>query len=146
MLRIHLLQQWFNLSDPAVEEALYDTPVFASFARLDPGISTMPEESTILRFRRPLETRQLGLQILALVNVLLTDKTMRKGLRKKLDLGTQLGMLKEKYEQTKASMRAKVEHPFPIFKQQFGFSKVRYRGIAKNDNKLQTMFALAKLC
>ena len=38
MLRIHLLQQWFNLSDPAMEEALYDTPVFASFARLDPGI------------------------------------------------------------------------------------------------------------
>ena len=70
---------------------------------------------------------------------------MRKGLRKKLDLGTQLGMLKEKYEQTKASMRAKVEHPFRIVKQQFGFSKVRYRGIAKNDNKLQTMFALANL-
>ena len=38
MLRIHLLLQWFRLSDPAVEEALYDTPVFASFARLDPGI------------------------------------------------------------------------------------------------------------
>lgn len=70
---------------------------------------------------------------------------MRKGLHKKLDLGTQLGMLKEKYEQTKASMRAKVEHPFRIVQQQFGFSKVRYRGIAKNDNKLQTMFALANL-
>ena len=65
MLRIHLLQQWFNLSDPAMEEALYDTPVFASFARLDPGITTMPDESTILRFRRLLETHQLGLQILA---------------------------------------------------------------------------------
>lgn len=76
MLRIHLLQQWFNLSDPAVEEALYDTPVFASFARLDPGISTMPDESTILRFRRLLETHQLGLQILALVNAILTDKNL----------------------------------------------------------------------
>ena len=76
MLRIHLLQQWFNLSDPAVEEALYDTPVFASFARLDPGISTMPDESTILRFRRLLETHQLGLQILAVVNAILTDKNL----------------------------------------------------------------------
>jgi IS5 family transposase len=85
----------------------------------------MPDESTILRFRRLLETHRLGLQILALVNVLLTDKTMRKGLRKKLDLGTQLGMFKEKYEQSKASMRAKAEHPFRIVKQQFGFSKVR---------------------
>lgn len=54
-------------------------------------------------------------------------------------------MLKEKYEQNKASMRAKAEHPFRIVKQQFGFSKVRYRGIAKNDNKLQRMFALANL-
>jgi IS5 family transposase len=126
---------------PGSGEALYDTPVFASFARLDPGISTMPDESTILRFRRLLETHQLGLQILALVNAILTDKTMRK----KLDLSTQLGMPKEKYEQTKASTRAKVEHPFRIVKQQFGFSKVRYRGIAKNDNKLQTMFALANL-
>ena len=76
MLRIHLLQQWFNLSDPAMEEALYDTPVFASFARLDPGMTTMPDESTILRFRRLLETHQLGLQILALVNAILTDKNL----------------------------------------------------------------------
>jgi IS5 family transposase len=71
--------------------------------------------------------------------------TSHMAMRKKLDLGTQLGMPKEKYEQTKASTRAKVEHPFRIVKQQFGFNKVCYRGIAKNDNKLQTMFALANL-
>ena len=82
MLRIHLLQQWFNLSDPAMEEALYDTPVFASFARLDPGMTSMPDECTILRFgetfgfRRLLETHQLGLQILTLVNAILTDKNL----------------------------------------------------------------------
>ena len=254
MLRIHFLQQWFNLSDPAMEEALYDTPVFASFARLDSGITAMPDESTILRFRHLLETHQLGLQILAQVNAILTDKNlllcqgtvvdatliaapsstknstgerdpqmhqskkgnqwhfgmkchigadsssglvhtvvstpgnesdvvhahkllhgqetdalgdsgyqgvhkrpesqgspvtwhiaMRKGLRKCLDTSTELGASQEKYEQLKASMRAKVEHAFRIVKQQFGFSKVRYRGIAKNDNKLQTMFALGNL-
>ena len=51
----------------------------------------------------------------------------------------------EGYEKTLAGVRAKVEHAFRIIKQQFGFTKVRYRGIAKNDNKLQTMFALANL-
>ena len=237
-----------------MEEALYDTPVFATFARLDPGMSVMPDESTILRFRHLLEEHQLGLQILAQVNAILTDKSlllrqgtvvdatliaaptstknssgerdpemhqskkgnqwyfgmkchigvdsssglvhtvvsaagnesdvahahrllhgheqhalgdsgyqgvdkraehqgsnvtwhiaMRKGLRKVLDTSTKLGQLKEQYEKTKASIRAKVEHAFRIIKQQFGFSKTRYRGIAKNDNKLQTMFALGNL-
>ncbi len=52
-------------------------------------------------------------------------------------------LLEEYFEQTKARMRAKVEHSFRVIKQQFGFNKVRYRGIAKNDIKLQTMFALA---
>jgi hypothetical protein len=51
MLRIHFLQQWYNLSDPAVEEALYDMPLFQQFAGLDPGTSRLPDESTILRFR-----------------------------------------------------------------------------------------------
>ncbi|MCS4292826.1 IS5 family transposase [Comamonas sp. BIGb0152] len=66
-------------------------------------------------------------------------------MRKKLYLGNQLGMPKEKYEQTKVSMRATVEHLFCIVKHQFRLNKVRYRGIDKNDNKLQTMFALSNL-
>ncbi|THU02725.1 transposase, partial [Lampropedia puyangensis] len=49
------------------------------------------------------------------------------------------------YQKILASVRAKVEHAFRIIKQQLGSTKVRYRGIAKNDNKLQTMFALANL-
>jgi transposase, IS5 family len=48
-------------------------------------------------------------------------------------------------EKVKASIRAKVEHPFRVIKQQFGFTKVRYKGMSKNDNHLQTMFALANL-
>lgn len=51
----------------------------------------------------------------------------------------------EQLEQAKASIRAKVEHPFRIIKQQFGFRKTRYRGMAKNNNQLHTMFALANL-
>ncbi len=48
LLRIHFLQQWFGLSDPAVEEALYDTPLLASFVGLDLGVDVVPDESTIL--------------------------------------------------------------------------------------------------
>jgi len=51
----------------------------------------------------------------------------------------------ELLEKVKSSIRAKVEHPFRIIKRQFGFSKVRYKGMSKNDNHLQTMFALANI-
>jgi transposase, IS5 family len=74
MLRIHCLQHWFNLSDPAMEEALYDTPMFREFARLDMGEDHLPDESTILRFRHLLEMHNLGLQIPATVNATLTTK------------------------------------------------------------------------
>ena len=58
MLRIYSLQQWFNLSDPAVEEALYD--LIAIFVGIDLGRETAPDETTILRFRFLLEKRHLG--------------------------------------------------------------------------------------
>lgn len=74
MLRIHFLQQWFNLSDPAMEEALYDTPMFREFAGLDMGEDRLPDESTILRFRHLLEAHNLSLQILATVNATLMAK------------------------------------------------------------------------
>jgi IS5 family transposase len=74
MLRIHFLQQWFNLSDPAMEEALYDTPMFREFAGLDVGEDRLPDESTILRFRHLLEAHNLSLQILATVNATLAAK------------------------------------------------------------------------
>ena len=74
MLRIHFLQQWFNLSDPAMEEALYDVPLFQQFAGLDLGSSRLPDESTILRFRHLLEEHQLSQPILATVNATLQAK------------------------------------------------------------------------
>lgn len=51
MLRIHFMQQWFGLSDPAMEEALHYVPLYCEFAQLDAGLSRLPEESTFLRFR-----------------------------------------------------------------------------------------------
>jgi len=74
MLRIHLLQQFFGLSDPAMEEALHDVPLYREFTRLDVGMSRMPDESTILRFRHFLEAHQLGAALLATVNAELSRK------------------------------------------------------------------------
>ena len=59
MLRIHFLQQWYALSDPAMEAALVDTPVMRRFAQLG-GLDAIPDETTILNFRRLLETHGLA--------------------------------------------------------------------------------------
>ena len=256
MLRIHFLQQWFNLSDPAMEEALYDTALFREFAGLDMGEEHLPDESTILRFRHMLEAHNLSLQILGTVNAILSAKglllkqgtvvdatliaapsstknstgtrdpemhqtkkgnqwhhgmkahigtdadlglvhsvsttaanahditqahallhgeetdvfadsgyrgvekreeiqarhpgvnwhiAMMPGKRKAMDKGTPMGAVLEQLEQTKARIRAKVEHPFRVIKRQFGFTKVKYRGLAKNTANLVTLFALSNL-
>jgi transposase, IS5 family len=252
MLRVHFMQQWFTLSDPAMEEALHDMPLFREFAGLG-WDSRLPDESTILRFRRLLETHRLGEQIFTTVNQLLVDKglllkagtvvdatlisapsstknstgtrdpemhqakkgnqwhfgmkahigadaesglvhtvrgtaanvndvveanallhgeetdvfadagyqgaskrddakpdvrwsvAMRPGIRKTLDKSHALGKLLDDLEQLKASIRAKVEHPFRVIKRQFGHTKVRYRGLAKNTMQLHTLFALSNL-
>ncbi|MFM0101901.1 IS5 family transposase [Paraburkholderia nemoris] len=74
MLQIHFMQQWFGLSDPAMEEALYDVPLYRDFAGLDGGMTRLPDESTILRFRHLLEAHGLAVQMLALVNEILSGK------------------------------------------------------------------------
>ncbi len=253
MLRIHFMQQWFGLSDPAMEEALFDVPLYREFAGLDNGNVRLPDESTILRFRHLLETHKLAGPMLATVNDVLRDKglmlrigtvvdatlisapsstkndsgqrdpemhqtkkgnmwhfgmkahigvdaqsglvhtvkgtaanvndvveangllhgdetnvfgdagyqgahkrpdakegvtwhvAMRPGKRKALDKSTKLGALTDEIEHLKASIRAKVEHPFRVIKRQFGFVKVRYRGLKKNTAQITTLFALANL-
>ncbi|MGF6735751.1 hypothetical protein OKW50_007924 [Paraburkholderia youngii] len=74
MLQIHFMQQWFGLSDPAMEEALYDVPLYREFAGLDEGMTRLPDESTILRFRHLLETHGLAAQMFTLVNEILSEK------------------------------------------------------------------------
>ena len=253
MLRIHFMQQWFGLSDPAMEEALFDVPLYREFAGLDNGNVRLPDESTILRFRHLLEAHKLAGPMLATVNDVLRDKglmlrigtvvdatlisapsstkndsgqrdpemhqtkkgnqwyfgmkahigvdaqsglvhtvkgtaanvndvieangllhghetnafgdagyqgahkrpdakdgvtwhvAMRPGKRKALDKSTKLGALTDEIERLKASIRAKVEHPFRVIKRQFGFTKVRYRGLKKNTAQITTLFALANL-
>ena len=74
MLRIHFMQQWFALSDPTIEEALHDMPVFREFAGLEGWDERLPDESTILRFRHVLDKHKLAGQILQTVNDLLSAK------------------------------------------------------------------------
>ena len=60
MLRIYFLQQWFNLSDPAVEETLYDSLAMRGFVGIDLGREPVPDETTVCRFRHLLEEHDLG--------------------------------------------------------------------------------------
>ena len=252
MLRIHFMQQWFTLSDPAMEEAFFDTPMLREFARLG-EFTRLPDESTILRFRHRLDKHKLSEQILVTVNEILTQRglllktgtvvdatliaaptstknkgkardaemhsskkgkqwyfgmkahigvdaesglvhtvrgtsghvsdiaeahtllhgeetlafgdagyqgvekrldakanvvwhvAMRPGKRRALNKDNEADAILEQIEKLKAGVRAKVEHPFRIIKRQFGFVKVRYRGLKKNTAQLFTLFALSNL-
>jgi transposase, IS5 family len=247
MLRIYFLQQWFNLSDPAAEDAIYDSESMRRFAGVDLGEDVVPDETTILRFRHLLEKYKLTEGIFAEIRALLEEKRLllrsgtivdatiiaapsstknaseardpemkqtRKGkswhFGMKLHIGTdrrgivhtvrathagaaditQLGELLHGQEReifgdqaywkegdrhafeargvryrvnrrakpkqrlserwrninrARSRTRARGEHPFRVIKQLWGFAKVRYRGLAKNLARAQTMFALANL-
>ena len=252
MLRIHFLQQWYALSDPAMEEALVDTPVMRRFAQLG-GLDDIPDETTILNFRRLLETHGVAEKLFKQVNAHLQRKGLslrsgtivdatiinapsstknadgerdpemhqaKKGNQWFFGMKAHIGvddasglvhhvectaanvsdvtqvhkllhgkegvvfgdsgytgvakrdelkdvdaafLIAEKpsvikamktqreqkqaraLERLKASVRAKVEHPFRVIKRQFGYVKVRYRGIAKNAAQVLTLFALSNL-
>jgi IS5 family transposase len=252
MLRIHCLQLWWNLSDPAMEEELHERPLYRRFVGLD-GAARLPDETTILRFRHLLEKHQLAPQVLSLINTGLAQQGLllktgtvvdatiiaapsstknrdgardpemhqtkkgnqwhfgmkahigvdaesglvprvigtaanvndvtqaaallhgqervvfadsgyqgadkrpeaiaevtwhiarRPSSRKPCENSGRLGRLVDKIEHLKASVRAKVEHPFRVVKQQFGYAKVRYRGLAKNTARLTMLFALSNL-
>ncbi len=252
MLRIHLQQQWYALSDPAMEEALHEIPTLWRFAQLG-GLDDIPDETTILNFRRLLETHGLAGRMLEAVNAHLArkgqslrsgtivDATLiaapsstknadhardperhqtRKGNQWYFGMKAHIGVdefsglvhhvhctaanvadvavmhtllhgkedsvfgdsgytgadkreelqdceaaffiaarpstiqaignkreraQEQRWERFKASVRAKVEHPFRVIKRQFGYTKVRYRGLAKNTAQVLTLFALSNL-
>lgn len=248
MLRVHCLQLFYNLSDPAMEDALYEIESMRRFAGLRLS-DRLPDESTILRFRHFLERHKLGEVIFDTVSAQLRQQglMMREGTivdatiiaapsstknqdgerdpemhqtrkgnewhfgmkmhigvddrdglihsiettaanvhdltaadqllhgeeqrvwgdagytgihkrdafkdrdvdwRIALRPGTRSNLadqLQEMLEGIKASVRAKVEHPFRTIKQQFGYTKVRYRGLAKNTNRLYVLSAFTNL-
>lgn len=247
MLRVHCMQLFYNLSDPGMEDALYEIASMRRFAGLS-LLGCVPDETTILKFRHLLEQHKLGKELLKEVNrhlaqagVVLREGTIvdatiisaptstknRSGHRDpemhqtkkgntwyfgmKLHIGVDetsgvihslattaanthditqtvhllhgqeatcwgdagyLGVQKRKeladipidwriaarvgtrrqmdevalqQERIKASVRAKVEHAFCRIKQQFGYRKVRYRGLEKNTNRLQVLAAFSNL-
>jgi transposase, IS5 family len=77
MLRVYFLQQWFSLSDPAVEEALYDSPLMRRFAQIDLGNEPVPDETTVCKFRHLLEQHSLGSAILETVNFHLQSRGIK---------------------------------------------------------------------
>jgi IS5 family transposase len=247
MLRIYFLQQWFNLSDPQAEDAIYDSESMRRFAGVELGDDVVPDESTILRFRHLLEKHGLTQGIFEQIQGLLEERRLllrsgtivdatiiaapsstknatatrdpemkqtRKGRNwyfgMKLHIGadrrgivhtvkatdagaadiTQLpdllhGQEREVFgdqaywkeddrefleacgvryrinrrptaqrplserwrmiNRARSRTRARGEHAFRVVKQLWGFAKVRYRGLAKNLARAQTMFALANL-
>jgi len=77
MLRIHFLQHWFNLSDPAVEEALYDSRAMRHFVGIDLGREPVPDETTICTVRHLLETHQVGEQLFGLIRTYLAEQGLQ---------------------------------------------------------------------
>jgi transposase, IS5 family len=79
MLRIYFLQLWFNLSDPAVEEALYDSASMRRFAGIDLGIEPVPDETTVCKFRHLLERNGMGRTLPKAMNTYLRENGIKVG-------------------------------------------------------------------
>ena len=77
MLRVYFLQLWFNLTDPAVEEALYDSAAMRTFAGVDLGREAAPDETTVCKFRHLLERHKLGKPLLNAVNTHLKGRGIK---------------------------------------------------------------------
>src|ERR1700730_17927400 len=77
LLRTYFMQQWFNLSDPGVEEAFYESATLRRFAGVDLGVAPAPDETTVLRFRHLLEKHDLGGAMLDAVNLHLDARRIR---------------------------------------------------------------------
>lgn len=75
-LRIHLLQHFFNYSDPAMEEALYEVPLYCQFVGIDLAVDTVPDETTICKFRHLLERHRLADTFLEAINAELTARSL----------------------------------------------------------------------
>ncbi len=79
MFRIYCLQQWYNLSDPGAEEALYDSITMRQFAGVRTDADVIPDETSILNFRRLLEEHQLTEQVFAAINAHLSERGLIVG-------------------------------------------------------------------
>ena len=76
-MRIHFLQQWFDLSDPEVEEALYESRAMRQFVGVELGREPVPDETTICKLRHLMERHNLGDELFRLVNVYLEENGLK---------------------------------------------------------------------
>jgi IS5 family transposase len=167
LLRIHFLQQWFGLSDPGMEEKLYEVPSMCVFAGIDrslmdansglvhtvigtaANVHDVTQAAELLHGEETYALCDAGYQgVQKRPEHESTDTfwitAMRPGTVRALPDNPQ-GNIARRLEKIKAGIRAKVEHPFRLIKCQFGHIKVRYRGLAKNTAQLITLFALSNL-
>lgn len=157
MLRTYFVQQWFNLSDPGVEELLYESAAVRRFVGVDAKTGTVHTlvttsanvaDSTVLPDLLHGEERKVwgdgGYQgqteAIKEAAPHAQDMTCRRTRFKHY-----IDEFQKKKNRSKSSVRAKVEHVFRIVKRVFGFDKVRYRGLAKNHHRLCANFALVNL-
>jgi IS5 family transposase len=157
MLRIYFLQQWFNLADPAVEEALYDSASLRQFAGIDLGAEPVPDETTVCKFRHLLEANHLGEEILGTVNLHLQAKGVRITTGTIVDATLDFNQRRCRYKgqivdevawaknRTKSKVRSRVEHVFQVMKLKFGFVKIRYRELKKKAHRPFVTCALVNL-
>jgi IS5 family transposase len=157
MLRMYLLQCWFNLSDEGIEDAIYDSYALRSFMKISFVTEQTPDATTLLKFRHLLERHNIpGVFFQAIAGTLeRCGYMMRGGTIVDATLNRRVGSVQKvpenfinwekQIERRKSSVRAKVEHPFLIIKRFFGYSKTVYRGLAKNTHRLRTLFASANL-
>src|SRR2546429_117792 len=136
MLRIYFVQQWFNLSDPAVEEALYDSGGMRQFVGIDLGCEPVPDETTVCKFRHLLEEHQLGEQILGQVNLHLQAQGVR------ITTGT---IVDATILHAPTSTKNREQQRDAVMKLKFGFVKLRFRGLQKNATQLFAVCALVNL-
>jgi IS5 family transposase len=132
MLRIYLLQQWFSLSDPAVEEALYDSPAMRGFVGIDLDRDPVPDETDQAYRGQRAVIRRHAPKARDFIN----RRYRHRGV---------VDAAERAKNRSKSKVRARVEHPIGIIKRVFGFAKVRYRGLKKNAHRLIVTCALANL-
>lgn len=136
---MYLIQIWFNLSDEGIEDSIYDNHAMRSFMHIDFNEQQVPDATTLLKFRHMLEASKLGEKIFADVN----NRLDKAGLMMH-DVIETANLIKEDDEKNPQS-GVNLSIRFLIVKKQMGYSKVVYRGIAKNMYRFHILFASANL-
>src|SRR5206468_1575522 len=156
MLRIYFLQQWFNLSDPAVEEALYDSGGMRQFVGIDLGCEPVPDETTVCKLADSAvltdllhgeETRVWGDQAYRGQTEVIREcaPQAQDCTHRRYRFKNRIDEVERAKNRTKSTVRSKVEHVFAVMKLKFGFVKLRFRGLKKNATQLFAVCALVNL-